>query len=208
MREEILWVEIYRPKTVEECILPASIKDTFQEYVNQKKIPNLMLAGAGGTGKTSIARALCEEIGCDYLIINGSDENGIDVLRNKITNYATSVSLSGGRKVIIIDEADYMNCLEETQEIRVGTIDSWESIKLNDLPIDKEFPVVSFNLNTGELENDVGTVVFDGEEEVFEVELESGEIILVTADHPFIVDGFSERTISDGLIDYDVVVAD
>lgn len=108
MREEILWCEIYRPKTVEECILPASIKNTFQEYVNQKKIPNLMLAGSGGTGKTSISRALCEEIGCDYIIINGSDENGIDVLRNKITNYATSVSLSGGRKVIILDEAEYI----------------------------------------------------------------------------------------------------
>lgn len=208
MREEILWVEIYRPKTVEECILPASIKQTFQEYVNQKQIPNLMLAGSGGCGKTSIARALCEEVGCDYIIINGSDENGIDTLRNKITNYATSVSLSGGRKVVILDEADYMNCLEENQEIRVGTVYSWEAVKLNDLPLDKQFPVVSFNLITGELENDIGTVVSNGEEEVFEVQLESGEIILATADHPFIVDGFKEQCISDGLIGYNIVVAD
>lgn len=109
MREEILWTEIYRPKTVEDCILPSSIKETFQEFVNNKHIPNLLLSGDCGIGKTSIAISLCKEIGCDYIIINGSDENGIDTLRTKITNYATSISLSGERKVVIIDEADYMN---------------------------------------------------------------------------------------------------
>jgi len=109
MNEQLLWVEKYRPAKVEDCILPDSIKSTFQEYVNKKEIPNLLLSGSPGIGKTTIAKALCEEVGCDYIVINGSDESGIDVLRNKIKQYASTVSFSGGRKVIIIDEADYLN---------------------------------------------------------------------------------------------------
>jgi DNA polymerase III delta prime subunit len=107
--KHILWTEKYRPSKVEDCILPDSIKSIFQEYVNRKEIPNLLLSGSSGLGKTTIALALCEEVGCDYILINGSDESGIDVLRNKIKNYASSVSLMGGRKVVIIDEADKMN---------------------------------------------------------------------------------------------------
>lgn len=109
MSEQLLWVEKYRPHTIADCILPETIKGTFQEYVNRKEIPNLLLAGSAGVGKTTVAKALCEEVGCDYIVINGSDESGIDTFRNKIKNYASSVSLSGGRKVIIIDEADYLN---------------------------------------------------------------------------------------------------
>jgi DNA polymerase III delta prime subunit len=107
--EHLLWTEIYRPKTIEDCILPERLKKPFQEYVNQKNIPNLILSGGPGVGKTTVAKAMCNEIGCDYMIINGSDESGIDVFRTKIKNYASSMSLSGGRKVIIIDEADYLN---------------------------------------------------------------------------------------------------
>ena len=105
----LLWTEKYRPKTIEECILPERLKTPFQEYVNQKNIPNLLLSGGAGVGKTTVAKAMCNEIGCDYIVINGSDESGIDVFRTKIKNYASSMSLSGGRKVIIIDEADYLN---------------------------------------------------------------------------------------------------
>jgi DNA polymerase III delta prime subunit len=85
------------------------LKKPFQEYVNQKNIPNLLLAGGPGVGKTTVAKAICKEVGCDYLVINGSDESGIDTFRTKIKNYASSLSLAGGRKVIIIDEADYLN---------------------------------------------------------------------------------------------------
>jgi DNA polymerase III delta prime subunit len=109
MREQMLWCEKYRPEKISDCVLPESIKSTFQEFANQGKIPNLLIAGSAGVGKTTIAKALCKEVDCDYIVINGSDENGIDVLRGKIKNYASSVSLSGGRKVIIIDEADYLN---------------------------------------------------------------------------------------------------
>jgi len=107
--EHLLWTEKYRPKTIEECILPDRLKLPFQEYVNQKQIPNLLLSGSAGVGKTTVAKALCQEVGCDYMVINGSDESGIDTFRIKIKNYASSMSLSGGRKVIIIDEADYLN---------------------------------------------------------------------------------------------------
>jgi DNA polymerase III delta prime subunit len=101
-------VEKYRPHKIEDCILPETIKSTFQEYVNRKEIPNLLLTGSAGVGKTTIAKALCEEVGCDYIVINGSDDNGVDYIRIKVKNYASSMSLSGGRKVIIIDEADYL----------------------------------------------------------------------------------------------------
>ena len=108
-REQFVWVEKYRPHKIQDCILPERLKQTFQEYVNKKEIPNLLLSGSAGVGKTTVAKALCDEVGCDYLMINGSDESGIDVLRTKIKQYASTVSLSGGKKVIIIDEADYMN---------------------------------------------------------------------------------------------------
>jgi DNA polymerase III delta prime subunit len=106
---QMLWVEKYRPHKIEDCILPESIKTTFQEYVNRKEIPNLLLTGSAGVGKTTIAKALCEEVGCDYIVINGSEETGVDNIRVKVKNYASSMSLAGGRKVIIIDEADYLS---------------------------------------------------------------------------------------------------
>lgn len=108
MSEHMLWVEKYRPQTIEDCILNDNLKKTFQEFVNRKEIPNLLLCGTAGVGKTTVARALCNEVDCDYIIINGSDENGVDAVRNKIKNYASSMSLTGGRKVIILDEADYL----------------------------------------------------------------------------------------------------
>jgi DNA polymerase III delta prime subunit len=126
MNEHVLWVEKYRPRKVEDCILPDSIKSTFLDYVDRKEIPNLLLSGSAGVGKTTIAKALCNEVGCDFIVINGSDESGIDVLRNKIKNYASSVSLSGGRKVIIIDEADYLNP-NSTQPALRGAIEEYAS---------------------------------------------------------------------------------
>jgi DNA polymerase III delta prime subunit len=107
-----LWVEKYRPKRIEDCILTEELKTTFTQFLKQKEIPNLLLSGTAGTGKTTVARALCEELGADYIIINGSDEGRqIDTVRQKIKNFASTVSLTeqSNHKVVIIDEADYMN---------------------------------------------------------------------------------------------------
>lgn len=109
MQEEYLWVEKFRPKTIQETILPEHLKTTFQEFVNQGNIPNLLLSGSAGCGKTTVARAMLEELGCDYIVINGSLNGNIDTLRNEIMQFASSVSLMGGRKYVILDEADYLN---------------------------------------------------------------------------------------------------
>ena len=109
MRDEFLWVEKYRPKTIEECILPTSIKETFQNFLDKGEVPNLLLAGPAGCGKTTVAKALCNELGVDYYVINGSDEGRfLDTVRNTAKNFASTVSLqaTGRPKVIIIDEAD------------------------------------------------------------------------------------------------------
>ena len=109
MNEEFLWCEKYRPKTIDETILPCDLKATFQQFVDQKNIPNLILSGTAGVGKTTVARAMLEQLGCDYIVINGSMNGNIDTLRNEILNFASAVSLSGGRKYVILDEADYLN---------------------------------------------------------------------------------------------------
>ncbi len=106
---EFLWCEKYRPNTIEDCILPANIKKTFTDIVNGGELHNMLLTGTPGLGKTTVAKALCEELELDYLLINGSEESGIDTLRTKIKQFASSVSLQGGYKVVILDEADYLN---------------------------------------------------------------------------------------------------
>jgi len=107
--EQFLWVEKYRPKTVAETILPADLKTVFQQFIDQNNIPNLILSGSAGVGKTTVAKAMLEELGCDYIIINGSMNGGIDTLRHEIQNFASTVSFTGGRKYVILDEADYLS---------------------------------------------------------------------------------------------------
>ena len=109
MSETFLWVEQYRPKDIESCVLPVTLKNTLIDFVNEGNIPNLILSGQSGVGKTTAAKAMLDELGSTYIMINGSEESGIDVLRTKIKNFASTVSLHGGRKYIILDEADYLN---------------------------------------------------------------------------------------------------
>ena len=113
-----LWVEKYRPNAIRDCILPDNLKKTFTEFVNDKHIPNLILSGGPGVGKTTVAKAMLDEIGATYMMINGSEESGIDVLRTKIKNFASTVSLEGGRKYIILDEADYLNAQSTQPALR------------------------------------------------------------------------------------------
>lgn len=126
MSNEFLWVEKYRPKIVSETILPESLKLTFQKIVDGGELPNMLFTGTAGLGKTTVARALCNELGCDFILINGSEEGNIDTLRTKIKQFASSVSLQGGYKVVILDEADYLNP-QSTQPALRGFIEEFSN---------------------------------------------------------------------------------
>src|SRR6056300_1369537 len=124
MSVDFLWVEKYRPKSISDVVLPQTLKQTFQKIVDSKELPNMLFTGTAGLGKTTVARALCNELGCDYILINGSEEGNIDTLRTKIKQFASSVSLQGGYKVVILDEADYLNP-QSTQPALRGFIEEF-----------------------------------------------------------------------------------
>ena len=123
---EFLWCEKYRPRTVAETTLPNQLKDTFANIVNGGELPNMMFSGTAGVGKTTIAKALCNELGLDYILVNGSEEGNIDTLRTKIKQFASSISLQGGYKVVILDEADYLNP-QSTQPALRGFIEEFSN---------------------------------------------------------------------------------
>ena len=124
MENTFLFVEKYRPTKINDCILTKQLKETFSKFVEQKHIPNLLLTGGAGVGKTTVAKAMVNEIGATWYMINGSEESGIDVLRTKIKNFASTSSLEGGRKYVIIDEADYLNP-QSTQPALRGFIEEF-----------------------------------------------------------------------------------
>ena len=126
MSNEFLWVEKYRPSKIDECVLPTSLKKVFNEMVSTEQLPNMLFSGTAGVGKTTVAKALCNELGLDYIIINGSEEGNIDTLRGKIKQFASSVSLQGGYKVVILDEADYLNP-QSTQPALRGFIEEFSN---------------------------------------------------------------------------------
>jgi DNA polymerase III delta prime subunit len=124
MKEKYLWCEKHRPDSIEKCILPAQLKNTFQQFVDDEHIPNLLLSGGPGVGKTTVAKAMLQQIDATYMMINGSEESGIDVLRNKIKNFASTVSFDTNRKFVILDEADYLNP-QSTQPALRGFIEEF-----------------------------------------------------------------------------------
>ena len=126
MSNDFLWVEKYRPANIKDAILPESLKQTFQKVVDSGELPNMLFTGTAGLGKTTVARALCNELGCDYILINGSEEGNIDTLRTKIKQFASSVSLSSDYKVVILDEADYLNP-QSTQPALRGFIEEFSN---------------------------------------------------------------------------------
>ena len=126
MRNDFLWVEKYRPATIDECILDESLKTTFKQIIKSGELPNMMFTGSAGIGKTTVARALCNEMGLDHIIINGSEDGNIDTLRGKIKQFASTVSLQGGYKVVILDEADYLNP-QSTQPALRGFIEEFSN---------------------------------------------------------------------------------
>ena len=126
MNTDFLWVEQYRPKTIDDCILPDSLKSLFLAFIKKGEISNMLFSGTAGIGKTTVAKAMLDEIGATYMMINGSEESGIDVLRNKIKNFASTVSMDGNRKFVILDEADYLNP-QSTQPALRGFIEEFHN---------------------------------------------------------------------------------
>ena len=126
MNDDFLWVEKYRPQKIDDCILPKSLLDTFKQTLASGELPNMLFTGTAGLGKTTVAKALCNQLDLDYILINGSEEGNIDTLRNKIKQFASSVSLQGGYKVVILDEADYLNAQSFQPALR-GFIEEFSS---------------------------------------------------------------------------------
>ena len=126
MSKDFLWCEKHRPRKVENAILPKKLKDVFLKIVKSGELPNMLFTGTAGLGKTTIARAICDELGYDYILINGSEDGNIDTLRGKIKRFASSVSLGGDVKVVILDEADYLNP-QSTQPALRGFIEEFSS---------------------------------------------------------------------------------
>jgi len=185
MFEHYLWVEKYRPKRIDDCVLPKSLKKTFKSIVKSGQFLNLLLSGPPGIGKTTVARALVDTLNADCLIINGSLDGNIDTLRTTITTFASTSSLLGQRKVVIIDEADYLNCFPENQEVCVYENDELVVKKISDLIELEEFTLPSHNFKNQDIEKTTGYVINRGEKEVFEVEFEDGTTMMCTEDHPF-----------------------
>ena len=200
-----VWMEKYRPQQTTDLILPPNIKVKFEQYAKNEDIPNLGLwSSSPGTGKTSTATALIKEINGEALFINASMDNGIDLLRSKITSFASTEAFDGKLKIVVLDE-----CLEENEEVRIGTLDKWEPIKLNTLVKGEIYNCVSFNMGLGKFENDTCEIISDKLDDIYEVELEDGRVIKVTANHPFIINEngkFIEKSINDGLSNKDDIV--
>ncbi|HJO28769.1 MAG TPA: AAA family ATPase [Candidatus Poseidoniia archaeon] len=160
--KEFLWVEKYRPQKIEDCVLPESLKNTFNEIIKGGELPNMMFTGTAGNGKTTVARALCNELELDHIVINGSEDGNIDTLRGKIKQFASTVSLLGGYKVVILDEADYLNP-QSTQPALRGFIEEFSSncrfiltcnFKNRIIePLHSRCSVYDFNVSKGQIQN-------------------------------------------------------
>lgn len=196
--ESSVWFEKYTPKTIEDVILPANIKNFLIDAVNKQKLPNLgFWSCTPGLGKTCTAKALITSMNADALVLNASLEKGIDVLRTKILQFASSCSVSDSPKIVVMDE-----CLEENEEVIIIENGKEQFIKLKDLEKERVYNCLSLNLETGELEADTCCVISDKFDDIYEVELEDGRIIYVTSNHPFIVEQnnkFTCKSIDDGL---------
>lgn len=208
--ENLIWESKHRPQTISETILPEKTKSKLQDIIKSKQIPNLLFSGVSGTGKTTTAKAIANELGSELLFINASLEGNIDTIRTTITDYVTTMSFNDSKKIVLLDE-----CLSEDEYVRVGTVDDWKPIQLKYLQRDTEYPIVSFNYETKSFENDIGYIISDKEDELYEVELESGKMVVVNGKHPFVCEFstyehgeyFYEQCVDDGIIGHSVVVS-
>jgi len=200
-----MWTEKAKPLTIDDMVLPEELKLQVKEWIKKGKCPNLLLSStAPGLGKTSISDVISNELEAETKLINASLENGIDTIRNKVMEFASSCSFDGSPKIVIMDE-----CLEENEKVRIGTKDNWKGVKLNELTPGVIYDCVSFNMNTGKFENDTARIISDKVDEIYEVQMLDNRTIKVTGNHPFIVkenNKFIEKSINDGLSTDDEIV--
>lgn len=199
-QKEFIWVEKYRPQCVEDLIITKELKDQINSWINDDgQIPNLaFFSNQPGTGKTSISKAVLGDLDADSLFINASKDNGIDMVRSKIADFASAISFTGNPKVVVLDE-----CLHENEKVILGTLENKLPTSLKDMEKDKVYDCISFNMQTKEFENDTCEVISDKvSDDVYVVTLEDGSTITLTGNHPFIVNSNSvciEKSINNGL---------
>ena len=201
-------VEKYRPTSLDTYVFQNKETEALiRKWVDEGEYGNILLAGAAGTGKSSLAKILTSLDGIDpsdVKRINGSVTNGIGFIREELEPWMMRSSF-GKFKVVLIEE-----CLHEDELVRIGTVDHWENIRIGDLPQSVNFPTVSLNMVTGKLENDMGSIISDKVDELYEIELEDGRSVRVTGDHPMLVmvgGKIVEKTINGGLSEQDLIVS-
>lgn len=204
-----IWYKKHRPTNTDGYVFQnEALEHQVKDWIAKKNFPSLLLLGQAGSGKTTLAHLLaerCEYDDADIRLISASIDNGIDVIREKVVDFANRSAFSEQGRLVIIDE-----CLEENERVRVGTVDNWTAVALKDLEWGKEYPIVSFNMETGQYENDTGTLISEKEDLIYTVTLYNGTSVKLNAKHPFIVfseDGtYIEKTIEGGLAVGDLVV--
>jgi len=201
-----IWALKYRPTTIDELILPNNLKQRLKQIVERQQIPNLLFNGQAGIGKTSSAYVLAKEFEAKTLYINGSLNTSIDVVRQEVIQFASTKSFDNTKKIVIMDE-----CLAEDEEVLVNTPEGIKPLALKDFELGKVYEIVSFNMNTEQIEIDKGEIISDKEDYVYEIELEDGRTIQVTEEHPFLVrqkdSTIVEKSIRDGLKEGEIIVS-
>lgn len=199
--DKFLWAEKYRPRTLNNMVLETPVRTALESYITQQNIPHLLFYGSAGSGKTTIAKILMDSIPCSTLVLNASGKDrGIETMRNDVVAFARAMPPKGVKlKIVFLDE-----CIEENETVRVGTVDNYKDVPIKDVPVNEAFPVVSFNRETGQLENDTAFLCTDKEDELYEVEFDDGTVMRCNSNHPFVVfneDGTSEKIrLKDGII--------
>lgn len=201
-----LWTERFRPQCAEDYICTPEVRALIDKIVKTGECPNLLFfSKSPGSGKTSLTQVLTNELGSDVLKINGSKDTSIEVIRMDVNQFCNTVSvMSEGKKIVILDE-----CLSDEEEVLIGDTENYTSVKLKDLEIGVEYPIISFNMDSGNIENDIGSIISDRVDEIYEVELSDGRKILLNKKHPLLVKNngvVGERSLADGLSVGDKIV--